>query len=144
MTLKTTMSNTKVHHICITSVTELQISPRFMTYMLVENQKCTKWPQNDLKRFCQNNLYAHQVLTYEAQIVVRFALRAVVSRCQLDCQKLEITKLNSDWPWTRVKSTLYTHYDYSRRPKCWSISLYDQLFSGYKVVENRKNQKCTE
>ncbi len=30
------------------------------------------------------------------------------------------------------------------KPKFWSVSLYDQRFARHKVVENQKNQKCTE
>ncbi len=41
-----------------------------------------------------------------------------------------------------IKSTLYTLGSYTPRPKFGPVSFYNQLFSRYKVVNNRKNPNC--
>ena len=90
----------------------------------------------------QKSLYIHLVLTHKGQIVVRFALRLVVSEIYVQVVK---NRKCTEWPQTEyehltVKSTLYTLNTYPLRFKFSSVSLYDELFPRYKVFKNRK---CT-
>ncbi len=67
-----------------------------------------------------------------------------MSSCFWNMQLLKIRMhwITSKWTWT-VNSQKYPYYTkyFSTRPKFWTVSFYDQLFSRCKVV---KNQKCTE
>ncbi len=50
--------------------------------------------------------------------------------------------MTPNWTWTLKSQKYPVNIKYvSLRPKCWSILLYDQRFSRYRVAEN---QKCTE
>ena len=53
-----------------------------------------------------------------------------------------VHRMASKWPWTHNGQKYPTCTKYlPPRPKVWSVSLYNQPFSRYKIVENRK---CTE
>ena len=50
-------------------------------YKIGENRKCTEWPQTELKHVrVKSTLYTLYIITPEAQILVRFALRPAVSK----------------------------------------------------------------
>ncbi len=57
----------------------------------------------------------------------------------------EMHQMPSEWPWilNSQKYPVYIKY-LPPRFKFLSLSLYDQLFSRYKVVKNRKIRKCTD
>ncbi len=67
------------------------------------------------------------------------------SLAQLSCfarlQKSEMHRITSELSWTlNCPNPVYTEY-LPPKNKCWSVSLYGQPYSRYKVAENRK---CTE
>ncbi len=137
----------------------------FSRYKVVDNLKMIpEWPWivncqkyipciyiiNDLKLILKNKKYKiryiYEVLTHEAQIFVRFALRPAVFKIQ-GYWKRKFRKC-TEWPQTDfeilpVKSASHTSSNCARGPNFGPISdqLYDQGFSRYKVDENRK---CTE
>ena len=59
--------------------------------------------------------------------------------------KSEMHQMTPEWSWTlnSQKYPVYMKY-LPPRAKYWSILLYGQPFSRYKVAENRKFRKCTE
>ncbi len=87
---------------------------------LGENWKCTEWPQMNLSTRQSKVLSIYLMLTPEAQILVRFALRLAV--CEIHVQGGR-NRICTEWPQTEFelltdKSTLYTLNTYS-----WSISV---------------------
>ncbi len=88
-----------------------------------------------------------QILTTEAHIVVRFALRLTVSEIKhVQCHQIsEMHQMTSNCTWTvnSQKYSIYTAY-LPPRPTFSSILLYDQPFPRYKVAKNRKCTECTQ
>ena len=81
----------------------------FSRYKAVENPKCTKWPQNDLKNLTVKSTRIHWIFTPETQILLRFALRPAVFR---DTRLSKIGNAPKIVEWAHshlnVKSTMYT------------------------------------
>ena len=124
MTLNTTRS--KVPYICVTNVTESQISPHFPIrptafeiYKVVNIRKCTKRPQNDIERLTIKN--AQYILsTYpQAQISVPSVLLydQPFSRYKVLENRKCAEQPQTNFEHLRVKSTLYTLSAYPLRPK---------------------------
>ena len=74
------------------------------------------------------SLYTKYLPT-EAQMFVRFALRLAVSELQ-GHQEPEMSRMTPNWTWTLDSRNYpaYTKY-LPKRPKFWSVLLYDQRFS---------------
>ena len=100
----------------------------FLRYKVVDNRKCTtvKGAVRTLsvRTFC-------------------FPLRPAVFQIQGSQNRKYIEWPQHDLKHLTVKSILYTLNAYLR-PKFWSILLYGQPLSSYKVVKNRKNGKFIE
>ncbi len=121
----------------------------FSRYKVVKNQKnqkCIEWPQNDIKHLpVKSTLCTLSTHPWDPHFC--FALWSIVSQIQ-GCWKSEIFEV--DWlistcHWTLIsqKHPVYANF-VAPRPKFWSVLPYNQPFSRYKVVENRKNWKCTK
>ncbi len=84
----------------------------FSKYKVVENRKCTDWPQNDLKFVRSKYCIYTETLTPDAKMLVRLALRRVIFKVQ-GCRKLQISemyRMTSDWPWTLTVQSTCTIY----------------------------------
>ncbi len=81
----------------------------FSRYNVVENWKCTGWPQNDLKHLTDNSYPLHTKYSPEAQISLRFALQPTILQ-MLGCWKSEMNRMTPDWPYNplTVQSIPYT------------------------------------
>ena len=103
----------------------------FRDIRLRENRKCTEWPQTEVEHLTVKVLCIHIIISPEAQIVVRFALRLAVYEIQyvqLSLAKIGIApnNLNLNLKLLTVKGTLYTLNTYLWRPNfgpfCSTIS----------------------
>ncbi len=53
--------------------------------------------------------------------------------------------MTSEWSWTLTRQNYAVYTKYTQRLKMWSVSLYQQSSSRYKVVAiDKKSQKCIE
>ncbi len=103
---------------------------------------CTKWPQTDPEHLSvKSTLYTS---TYPGG--PNFGPFLCTSRHFWDtksengnslyCLRLSLNILETKVPCIQ--------YVLNPETKLWSLSIYNQAFSRYKVAENRKNRKCTE
>ncbi len=118
----------------------------FSGYKVVNKQKYTKWPQNDLE-----HLTAKKYPIYIKNQPPRFKFLSVSLYDQLFSRHRlsKIGKIGNAPIDLRViltiKNTVYKCIKYlPTRPKFSFCLLYDQPFSRYKIAENRKFQKCTQ
>ncbi len=88
-TVKRVMNTLKIHP-------KTQIS-LFHSTTLVENRKCTEWPQNDLKHVTVKSFCIYWILTTEAQISLCFAIRPAVFKIQGWWQS-EMHRMTPTWP----------------------------------------------
>ncbi len=75
----------------------LLYSQRFSRYNIAENEKYTKWPQNDLEYWTVKTTLC--LSTPEFHISLSFALRRAIFQIK-GCQKSEMHRITADWPWT--------------------------------------------
>ncbi len=118
----------------------------FSRYNVVENRKCTEWPQNDLKHLTvKSTLYILNTHP-KVKISLRFALRPAVFEIQC-CRKSEFT----EWPQNdlnhlAIKSTLYTMNIHPRGP---TFTPFRSMVARYKNnwgfwLPHRVFQKCVK
>ena len=124
---------------------DLLLSLKFWSVSLYDhckNQKCTEWPKTELDPLSvkKTTLYILNIFPRGPNFV-RFTLQLGVSKIQ-GREKSEIHRMIPNWTWIHNNQKyLYTLNTHSRGANIWSVSLYDERFSRYKVAEN---QKCTE
>ncbi len=118
---------------------------RFLRNKVVKNWKYTEWPQDDLAHLTvkkkESTLYTLNVCSRVPNFKP-ICCTSIHSFSWQGCRKPEMHWMTSDWPWTpNWQRCPCIHWTFThQRPKCWSVSLYNQPFLRYKVVEN---WKCT-
>ncbi len=119
------------------NLTVLLYNKLFLRYKIVENWKCTEWPQNNLSHLTVNsNLYTLNTNPWGPNFT---PFRSMTSRIW-DTSLLKIRNASNDLKHLTVKRALYTLNTHPWGPN-FTVSLYDQAFLRYKLAEE---QKCTE
>ncbi len=115
-------------------------------YVVVGNQKCTEWLQQDGKHLTVKGALCTPSTYLRGP---NCGLIRSTDSCFWDTRLSKNGNVHNDLRMTlnTVTSTLYTVSTYPRGPYFsifWSASLYNQPFSRYKVVEISEYLKCTE
>ena len=119
------------------------MSSRFLRYKVVKNWKYTKSPKSNLKYLLSKVPCIHLILPPSLNFHSVSLYDQPFSR-----YKVVENRQYTEWPQNNLKHLqcicrkypVYTEYS-PPRTKFHSVSFYDQPFSRYKVVENRK---CTK
>ncbi len=117
----------------------------FSRYRVIENRKCTEWPQSD-----------HGPLTVKSTLYTLRTSPVVLIWSFLfydqpffeiqgyrKSEKSEVHSMTLEWHWTfNNKNAPCTLNTYPMRHTLLSVLLYENPFSTYNVVGNLKSQKC--
>ncbi len=124
----------------------------FLRYKVVDNRKCTKWPQTELAHLTVKSTLHRLITNLRCQIFVRFTLRPAGFKIQ-GCRKSKSShgcrnqsRKCTKWPPNdfehyKIKGTPYTCYQRHRVP-CFTTICSFHPFSRY-VVNNRKTHRMT-
>ncbi len=99
------------------------LRPAVSTYKIVQNWKCTEWPQTNLEHLWSEVPCINWILT------LRPKFSPAVFEIHGSCRKSEMHRMTSDGPWTLncQKYPVYIEY-LPLRTKLHSVSLYDGSF----------------